>query len=70
MLNALSNMIINYWVKKVFEEIVIKPKGWGRMVECSIGAHLINHSLTNGFEVHYWREKNKEVDFVIEKRGK
>ena len=48
----------------------MKPKDWGRMVESAIGAHLINHSLTNGFTVNYWRERNKEVDFVIEKRGK
>ncbi|MEO6812934.1 MAG: ATP-binding protein [Ginsengibacter sp.] len=65
-----NSALISSHRNEIFKEIVIKPKEWGRMVESSIGAHLINHSLTNGFEVHYWREKNKEVDFVIEKRGK
>ena len=65
-----NSALISSHRNEIFKEIVIKPKEWGRMVESSIGAHLINHSLTDGFEVHYWREKNKEVDFVIEKRGK
>lgn len=39
------------------------------MVESAIGAHLVNHSLTEKFNLHYWRERNDEVDFVIERRG-
>ena len=65
-----NTALISSQRNEIFAEILIKPKEWGRMVESAIGAHLINHSLTNGFTVHYWREKNKEVDFVIEKRGK
>ena len=40
------------------------------MVESAIGSHLINHSLTEKFNIHYWRERNDEVDFVIERKGK
>jgi len=29
---------------------------------------LVNHSLTDGFNLHYWREGNDEVDFVIEQK--
>lgn len=54
----------------VFEEVVAKPDEWGRMVESSIGAHLLNYSHTEGFALHYWRERNDEVDFVIAKKGK
>jgi len=54
----------------VFEEVVAKPDEWGRMVESSIEAHLLNYSHTEGFSLHYWRERNDEVDFVIEKKGK
>lgn len=28
------------------------------------------HSLTEKFNLHYWRERNEEVDFVIERKGK
>jgi predicted AAA+ superfamily ATPase len=52
---------------ETFKDISTQPKEWGRMVESAIGAHLINHSLTEGFKVHYWRERNEEIDFVIEK---
>ena len=55
---------------ELFEEIQVRPEEWGRMVESSIGAHLINYSLVEGFSVSYWRERNEEVDFVLEKKGK
>jgi len=53
-----------------FSEIQAKPDQWGRIVESAIGAHLVNHSLTAGFSVYYWRERNSEIDFVLEQRGK
>jgi predicted AAA+ superfamily ATPase len=40
------------------------------MVQSAIGEHLINHSLTEKFNLHYWREQNEEVDFVIEQKEK
>ncbi len=40
------------------------------MVEAAIGAHLVNASMVAGFNVYYWRHRNEEVDFVLEKRGK
>jgi predicted AAA+ superfamily ATPase len=51
-----------------FKEIQATPDEWGRLVESAIGAHLVNHSLTDGFNLHYWREGNDEVDFVIEQK--
>lgn len=52
-----------------FETILHQPAEWGRMVESAVGAHLINHSITQNFTVHYWRERNDEVDFIIERKG-
>lgn len=37
---------------------------WGRLVESAIGAHLLN-TAPRQMEVFYWRERNREVDFVI-----
>ena len=54
----------------LFQDILAKPDKWGRMVESSIGAHLLNYSHTERYSLHYWRERNDEVDFVIEKKGK
>ncbi len=38
---------------------------WGRLVESAVGAHLINLSRNSDLQVFYWRERNKEVDFVL-----
>ena len=55
---------------ETFSEIIQQPSDWGRIVESSVGAHLINFSLVEGFELYYWRHRNDEVDFVLEKGGK
>lgn len=39
---------------------------WGRLVESSVGAHLLNSSHGTGIHVAYWRERNHEVDFVLQ----
>lgn len=46
------------------------PSEWGRMVESAVGAHLINHSITQNFTVHYWGDRSDEVDFIIERKGR
>jgi predicted AAA+ superfamily ATPase len=46
-----------------------KPAEWGHIVESSMGAHLINHSVSQNISVCYWRERNAEVDFILERRG-
>lgn len=51
-------------------EIMLRPEDWGRCVESAVSAHLINYSYTGAFHVHYWREGNDEMDYVIEKNGK
>ncbi len=42
------------------------PDWWGRLVESAIGAHLYNYKAS-GVQLHYWRERNHEVDFVLSK---
>lgn len=39
---------------------------WGRVVESAVGAHLFNSSLGTHISVSYWRERNQEVDFVLQ----
>ena len=40
---------------------------WGRLVESAVGAHLLNDTLGTNIEVTYWRERNMEVDFVLQR---
>nr|VFJ60147.1 MAG: hypothetical protein BECKDK2373C_GA0170839_107818 [Candidatus Kentron sp. DK] len=42
---------------------------WGRLVETAVGAHLCN-TAPPGIEIGYWRERNREVDFVLRQGDK
>lgn len=37
---------------------------WGRVVESAVGAHLANAAASGNCELFYWRDRNREVDFV------
>jgi len=39
---------------------------WGRLVESSVGAHLANAAMAGECTLHYWRERNHEVDFIAQ----
>ena len=39
----------------------------GRLIESAVGARLLARSAEEGFDVFWWREGSKEVDFVISK---
>lgn len=47
------------------EEFLARGDLRGHLVESAVGAYLIARSECEGFEVMWWREGNKEVDFVI-----
>ena len=38
---------------------------WGRLVESAVGAHLVNAQAAGTCEVFYWRERSREVDFIV-----
>jgi predicted AAA+ superfamily ATPase len=38
---------------------------WGRLTESAVGSHLANAATLGVCELFYWRERNREVDFVI-----
>jgi predicted AAA+ superfamily ATPase len=52
------------------QEITEQPEIYGRWVESAIGSHLLNQSITEQINLHYWREGNHEVDFVLQKGSK
>jgi predicted AAA+ superfamily ATPase len=39
---------------------------WGRRVESCVGAHLFNSTLGTNLNLAYWRERNHEVDFILQ----
>ncbi len=53
-----------------FEEAKSDGDFWGHLVESAVGAHLLNIALTGNLGLFYWRQGDKEVDFVIQKGKK
>jgi len=43
---------------------------WGRLVESAVGAHLAAAAAAGRIELFYWREGDREVDFVARRRGR
>ncbi len=68
-LQALNTAFIAARSVKRFGDIVMQPAEWGRVIESTIGAHLLNDAQEGGYEVYYWRERNDEVDFILKKEG-
>lgn len=48
-----------------YENVFTTPSLWGRWVESAIGAYLLSQADEYDYRLHYWREKDDEVDFVI-----
>lgn len=65
-----NNALLNYRNANGFAEERLAPKSWGRQVESAIGAHLLNHADNLGLQVFYWRERNNEVDYIVQKGHK
>jgi hypothetical protein len=65
-LQALNTALISAQEQKTFQKAQADTSYWGRLVESTIGAYLVNNSLSSGFKVFYWREGNKEVDFIVQ----
>ncbi len=63
---ALNNALVSAQRNLTFEDVKADPQLWGRLFESAVGAHLANAASEFGFGLFYWRESNKEVDFVLE----
>ncbi|MFA6527460.1 MAG: ATP-binding protein [Candidatus Babeliales bacterium] len=53
---------------KTFSDAMLDRAYWGRLIESTVGAHLLNSIRGTQIELSYWREGDLEVDFVL-KRG-
>ena len=63
-LNVLNTALMAVETGYSFEEAMADRTYWGRLVESAVGAHLFNTG-TPHCRLHYWREKEHEVDFVL-----
>ena len=66
-LNVLNTALMSVCSEYTFEQARADRTFWGHMVESAVGAHLVNTGKPD-YRVYYWRERGREVDFVLEHR--
>jgi predicted AAA+ superfamily ATPase len=64
-LQVLNTALMTAQSGMAFEEARANREFWGRLVESAVGAHLANAAAAGACELFYWRERNREVDFVV-----
>lgn len=52
-----------------YDKAIADRRAWGRFYESGIGAYLVCQGFKHRIEVCYWRERNDEVDFVLQYHG-
>lgn len=66
---ALNTALISAVAGLSFDQARGEPDHWGRLVETAVGAHLLNGLRADG-QVFYWRERSREVDYVVQAKRK
>ncbi|OPY84632.1 MAG: hypothetical protein A4E72_02143 [Syntrophus sp. PtaU1.Bin208] len=62
---VLNTALLSSQSRLDFAEARKEREFWGRLAESAVGAHLINSIVGTGIELFYWRERGREVDFVL-----
>ena len=64
-LQVLNTALIGARSRRTLRQAREDPALWGRLVESAVGAHLANAAFSGDCELSYWRDRNREVDFVL-----
>lgn len=64
-LQVLNTALLSAQSNLSFEDARRDREFWGRLVESAVGAYLINSTTGINLEVFYWRERGREVDFIL-----
>jgi predicted AAA+ superfamily ATPase len=62
-----NNALINALSSRTFQEAVGDTSWWGQLTENAVGAHFSNGLSGASYILTYWRDGDKEVDFVVAK---
>ena len=67
-MQVFNNAFRNRYTSFSFEQARMDPSEWGRQVESTVGAYLVNRSVIDNFDLYYWRnERRQECDYVLRK---
>lgn len=61
-----NNALMTAYRGKGFERDMADPMIWGRWVESAVGTYLLDFAEEQDAHVYYWRDRNNEVDFIVE----
>jgi uncharacterized protein len=61
-----NNALMSAYHRQSFAAVRIDSDEWGRWVESAVGAHLLARAEEDCYEVYYWRERDDEVDFIVQ----
>ena len=67
--SVFNNALLTAYRGKGFEKDYIDPMTWGRWVESAVGTYLLDFAEDNDCHLYYWRERNDEVDYILESQG-
>lgn len=65
-----NNALVNALSNRSFDESIADASWWGRLVENAVGGYLLNMLSSADYTITYWRDKDREVDFVITRGAK
>ena len=64
-LNVLNTALMSVHSGYAFAQARADRTYWGHLVESAVGAHLVNTGRPE-YRVYYWRDRGREVDFILE----
>ena len=64
-LNVLNTALMSVHSGYTFAQARADRTFWGHLVESGVGAHLVNTGRPE-YRVYYWRDRGREVDFILE----
>ncbi|HEY8516127.1 MAG TPA: ATP-binding protein [Candidatus Binatia bacterium] len=64
-LQVLNTALFSALGDYTFDEARADREYWGRLTESAVGAHLANAAMAGECNLFYWRDRNREVDFVV-----
>jgi predicted AAA+ superfamily ATPase len=68
-LQVLNTALATAQSGRSFADTRADGEAWGRLVESAVGAHLANVAATGEVELSWWRDGDREVDFVLRGAG-
>ncbi len=64
-LQVLNTALMTAQSGLTFKDARADHEFWGRLTESAVGAHLANAAAAGTCELFYWRDRDKEVDFIV-----